>query len=155
MMKGYKYKGDDKAPEIIDKATEFISKHEGLRLEPYFCLGGRKTIGYGHAIKPNEKFEKITEREALELLGDDSLYALYGVLNTTKVAINVNQSIALTSFVFNLGLKAYIASTLRQKLNRGEYFEASSEFIKWCYAGGKKVGGLLKRRLKERNLFLT
>jgi lysozyme len=44
-------------------------------------------------------------------------------------------------------------STLRQKLNYGLYKEASKEFMKWVYADGKKISGLVKRRRTEQELF--
>jgi len=57
------------------------------------------------------------------------------------------------SFTFNLGSAALQRSTLRQKLNYELYKEASKEFMKWVYAGGKKLPGLVKRRKTEQELF--
>ena len=41
------------------------------------------------------------------------------------------------------------------KLNRKDYIGASKEFEKWCFAGGRKLKGLQRRRLAEKNLFLS
>ena len=139
---------------VIDSAANFIAEHEGLRLECYKCPAGISTIGYGHVLRDFEDLKTITESQALELLKIDTSYALVGVLRNTKVQLSINQQIALTSFMYNLGLKAYLASSLRQKLNRSEYIDAASEFTKWIYAGGRVLIGLINRRQKEMELFL-
>ena len=41
------------------------------------------------------------------------------------------------------------------KLNRGSYEDAANEFPKWRRAGGRILKGLVKRRAKERELFLA
>ena len=46
-------------------------------------------------------------------------------------------------------------STLRMKLNRGEYLGAADEFPKWRRAGGRILAGLVRRRAAERALFLA
>ncbi|WP_081427791.1 lysozyme [Rickettsia felis] len=59
----------------------------------------------------------------------------------------IKQQVALISFIFNCGSGAFQASTLRQKLNRGEYLNAADELLRWVKAkGGVKLQGLLKRR---------
>nr|WP_081463640.1 glycoside hydrolase family protein [Rickettsia slovaca] len=51
------------------------------------------------------------------------------------------------SFIFNCGAGAFQASTLQQKLNRGEYANAANELLRWmCAKGGLKLQGLVKRR---------
>ncbi|HJD59248.1 MAG TPA: lysozyme [Rickettsia endosymbiont of Omalisus fontisbellaquei] len=67
-----------------------------------------------------------------------------------------NQQAALISFIFNFGGGKFQASTLRQKLNRGEYLNAAGEMLRWVKAkGGVKLQGLVKRRQIERSLFLS
>ncbi|AFC73604.1 lysozyme [Rickettsia montanensis] len=58
-----------------------------------------------------------------------------------------NQQDALISFIFNCGAGAFQASTLRQKLNRGECANAANELLRWMHAkGGLKLQGLVKLR---------
>jgi len=40
-------------------------------------------------------------------------------------------------------------------LNSGKYSAAAGEFLKWVYAGGRRIDGLARRRAVERTLFLT
>ncbi|MEY4463853.1 MAG: hypothetical protein RLZZ81_824 [Pseudomonadota bacterium] len=67
-----------------------------------------------------------------------------------------NRQAALISFIFNCGGGSFQASTLRQKLNRGEYANAANELLRWVHVkGGVKLQGLVKRRAIERSLFLN
>ena len=69
--------------------------------------------------------------------------------------INQNQFDALVSFSFNVGLGNLQASTLRQKLNRGDYEGAANEFPKWRKAGGRVLQGLVRRRADEKAMFMS
>lgn len=77
-----------------------------------------------------------------------------GVDRLITVPLRQNQFDALVSFSFNLGLGTLQRSTLRQKVNRGEFEDAAEEFMKFVKAGGKVFRGLVIRRTDERNLFL-
>lgn len=135
-------------------AIDFVKDYEGLSLEAYECAGGRWTVGYGHT-RTATPISKITKEEAERLLKGDLYSIAMGVKRLIKVELNLHQYCALLSFTFNLGLGSLQRSTLRQKLNRGEYEEAADEFLKWVYAKGKILRGLEKRRKAERELFLT
>ena len=156
--------------------TELIKKYEGFIPNVYLDCAGFLTIGYGHLcregdfylqnislkkmkkmyIKNRQEVERITaisKLDAEKILKQDLIIAEQGVCKLIKIHLNTNQFSALVSFVFNLGVGALQRSTLRQKLNRGEYFAVSSEMLKWIYAGGVKRKGLIKRRLEEGILF--
>ena len=62
--------------------------------------------------------------------------------------------LALVSFIFNVGAGAFQASSLRQKLNRGEYQATAEQFLRWVHGGGRILQGLVRRRHNERALFL-
>jgi lysozyme len=140
---------------IINKeGLELIKSHEGLRLETYLCPAGFPTIGYGHLIKEGESFDVITEKEAEALLLEDIQDAAEAVDRFVEVELNENQRAALISFTFNLGAGAFRRSTLRKKLNEGDFEAAAVEFDRWVFAGGEPLPGLVKRRAEERELFL-
>ena len=143
--------------KINQAGLDIIKRYEGYSATPYICPAGYPTIGYGHLIKKNEAdlFKNgITKPEAENLLIIDCNKAQRSVANLITAPLNKNQFSALVSFVFNLGGGALQRSTLRQKLNRLEYEEIPNELIKWVYAGGKKLGGLIARRRAEAILFL-
>jgi len=72
-----------------------------------------------------------------------------------KADLNSNQFSALVSFAFNLGDTNLRQSTLLRKLNVNNSFAAAKEFKKWSKAGGRRLAGLVRRRLSERNLFCS
>ena len=138
-------------------ATDLIKKFEGLRLTSYYCPAGHKTIGYGHVIKPYDRIvDRITEQQAEKLLEQDVREAENTLHKYCNVPLTENQQAALISFIFNCGGDAFRSSTLRQKLNRGEYGNAANELPRWIHTKGKvKLQGLVKRRAIERSLFLS
>ena len=69
------------------------------------------------------------------------------------VPLNSNQFSAIGSLTFNIGSSRLKSSTLRSKINRGDYDGASAEFPKWRRAGGRILKGLVRRRIAERELF--
>lgn len=56
---------------------------------------------------------------------------------------------ALTSFVFNLGAGRYRGSTLRRRVNEGNWDDVPRQLRRWVYSGGKKLKGLVIRREAE------
>jgi lysozyme len=150
---------DSQAREINARGVELIKHFEGLYLTAYRCPAGVWTIGYGHTgiehqdgtVRPGRK---ITKEEAEELLRHDMREFGTRVAPLVKVPLNDDQFSALVSFAFNVGMSAFTGSTLRKKLNAGDYAGAAAEFAKWTKAAGKTLSGLVRRRASERNLFL-
>jgi len=130
-----------------------VRKFEGCKLTAYLCPAGIPTIGYGHTH--NVKLgDTCTQQQADEWLEDDFFYATSDVKAVVKVPLTDNQLDALASFVFNLGVRKLIQSTLLKKLNAKDYTGAANEFDKWVFAAGKKLNGLIARRAAEKQLFL-
>lgn len=133
-------------------AKDLIKKYEALKLEAYLCPAGIPTIGWGHTF--NVKLgQRISKNQAQIFFEDDYAEAEQAVKEQITVPLTVNQLGALTSFVFNLGPRNLLGSTLRKKLNQGDYKGAALEFEKWVYASREKLNGLIARRADERKLF--
>ena len=118
------------------------------------------TVGYGSTtgsdggpVDPD--MEPITEVHADDLLGRDLEASERWVDSLVKKPLSEIQFSVLVSFTFNVGAGEFQRSTLRMKLNRGEYQNAADEFPKWRRAGGRILAGLVRRRAAERALFLT
>ncbi len=125
---------------------------EGLQLKAYADPGGVITIGYGHT--GNVKIgDVITEEEADALLRADIAAAERNVRSQIMCPLSQGQYDALVDWVFNLGGGALHDSTLRKKLNAGDYDGAAEEFGKWIYQGKTKLPGLEKRRAAETVMF--
>lgn len=136
-------------------AGRTLVKHfEGFSPVTYIDAAGHPTIGYGHLIKDGEVFnEPISPEEAEQLLRRDLREAEKAVNRKVAVTITQNQFDALSSFTFNLGSGNLKRSTLLRKVNSEDHEEATSEFNKWVYAGGKKLKGLVLRRMAESKLY--
>ncbi|HJD67173.1 MAG TPA: lysozyme [Rickettsia endosymbiont of Bembidion lapponicum] len=141
----------------LELAKVLIKQFESLQLTPYYCPAGLKTIGYGHVIKPHEMSyldNKITLEDAEKLLNADIAEVNCVLYKYCHSSLNINQQVALISFIFNCGSTAFKNSTLLKKLNQNKYLEAADEFLKWIHVKGKKLKGLVKRRQIERAIFL-
>jgi lysozyme len=62
---------------------------------------------------------------------------------------------SFVDFVYNLGIGNFTSSTLLKLHKAGKTKEAADQFIRWNKANGKVLGGLTKRRLAERDLYLN
>lgn len=139
---------------VTSEGKNLIKRFEGFSPHVYLDSAGLQTVGVGHLIKKDEDFsEGISEEQAQNLLARDLYQSERAVLRLISVPLTDNQFDALASFTFNLGGGSLQRSTLRQRINRGDY-ELADEFVKWCKAGGKVIKGLLRRRIAERRLFL-
>lgn len=140
--------------ELSQRGLELIQQFEGLRLRAYLDSAGVPTIGYG-STRGVQMGDEITETDALALLAADCDRFEDAVRELVNVRLNQNEFDALVSFSFNVGAAALRDSTLLRKLNAGEdREEVADEFLRWVYAGGKKLRGLERRRKAERDLFL-
>jgi len=143
------------------KATELLKRLEGLRLEAYQDEAGVWTIGYGHTGRDVTPGLKWTQEQADKALYTDVNTFVNGVLNLVGNApLNDSQFSALVIFAYNVGLRAFLGSTLRRHVNVGSHEKVPGELRKWCHVhapdGSLRVSpGLLKRREAEINLWLS
>jgi lysozyme len=143
---------------ISKDGLDLICRFEGFSPVIYICPAGYPTIGYGHLITEANKeqfLDGVDEDEALELLRKDVATAERAVLRLINVPLTQGQFDALVSFTFNLGSGALQRSTLRRKVNREEHDDVPAEFMKWVWAGGRKLKGLVKRRKAEIECYLN
>ena len=129
---------------LIQKLKEF----EGLRLTAYRDAAGVPTIGYGHThgVKMGDR---LTTYWADQLLRKDVAKVAYEVMQLGVVHTQ-GQLDALTSFAFNLGIGRLINSTLLKTIRKGgSMHQIRREFMRWVYAGGKRLKGLEMRRKWE------
>lgn len=134
-------------------ASDLVKEYEGLSLSQYYDSDGKPAVGYGHKLTAASYPAGVTLAQANELLEFDLFRAETVVTSSVRVRLNSSQLAALTSFVFNVGPSAFLKSTLRRKLNEGDYAGASAEFARWTKVNGQVLPGLVLRRLKEQTLF--
>ena len=142
-------------------ALKLIKKWEGCRLEAYRCPADVPTIGYGATRLANRAVrmgDTITQQEADEMLLHEveNLFApgVFALLPLAK-KWRGEQTAAIISFAYNVGLGALEESTLRKRLLAGE--DATrvviEELPRWNKAGSKVLEGLINRRKDEVVLF--
>lgn len=144
--------------KVSNNGIALIKLFEGLELESYQDIAGVWTIGYGHTetAGPNQR---ISEREAEDLLRRDLGPRERAVEQLVSVALNQNEFDALVSLVFNIGATAFRNSTARRRLNRNDRIGAADAIGWWNKAtiSGvlREVRGLTRRRAAEKALFLS
>ncbi len=122
-----------------------IKQFEGLRKEAYTCPAGVPTIGYGHT-QGVHLGDKISESQADEYLRQD-LREFEDFVDSLHLCINQNQFDALVDFAFNVGTKNLSSSTLLKKIRAdAPTADIQAQFRRWCYAGKKRLDGLVRRR---------
>ena len=141
---------------VTEAGLDLIRRFEGFSPTIYICPAGYPTIGYGHVVLAHEQDQfatGITPAQATELLRKDVRIAERAVLRLISVPLTDGQFDALVSFTFNLGAGALQRSTLRLKVNRGEHDGVPAELMKWVWAAGKTLPGLVRRRRLESILY--
>lgn len=145
---------------INEAGLGIIKSFEGFAPTPYLCPANRWTIGFGSTwdIKGNAvtgSHLPVTRDEAGRLLAREVRHVEGAINKLVKSELTENMFSAIASLVYNIGTGNFQRSTLKMKLNRGEYENAADEFGKWRKAGGRILKGLVRRRAQERELFLT
>jgi lysozyme len=148
--------------EIPSNAIELIKRWEGChklgndgRYRPYLCPAGIWTIGYGSTrhvdgSRVTSSSPALSREECELLLLRDTYGAVQSTLLTSPTLINYPKALgAIVSFVYNLGAPKYKASTLRRKIDAGDWIAAEKEIKKWVWGGGKRLPGLVLRREDE------
>lgn len=136
--------------------AEMVRMFEGLKLAPYMCPAGKRTVGYGHRLGMSEVIGVISRDDAEAMLEKDLDFYEGGVLALLKEKHRFEpwELDALTSFAFNVGLKALQESTLLKKYLIYDVRGAAAEFARWRFSAGVELPGLVKRRRAEAVRFL-
>lgn len=162
-------------PEML----KMLKHHEGVRFKPYLCPAVIWTVGVGRVLYQEQiklpvvrkegytgiirkEFELKgednrvwTQEEVDALLDEDIVRFTRGVARLVNDRASDSQFSAMVSFAFNAGLGALQRSTIRMKHNRKDYQGAAEAFMMWTKGGGKVLPGLVKRRIDEKNLYLS
>ena len=166
--------------KLSKAGANLMHQYEGCRNRPYLCPAHIWTIGYGHVLYQEQirlpmvakegqstmirkefplkqEDNRVWSKEEIEkLFADDVSSFERGVLRLAP-ALSGHQGAfdACVSFAFNAGLGNFQRSTIRMKINRGEWKAAAEAFMQWTKGGGRELPGLVKRRKAEVALFLS
>jgi lysozyme len=130
-------------PDAYHDLVESISRHEGLKLEPYFDTNGVLTIGYGHILS-----RPISRRAAMLIREDDiesahvaaQAYAWFADLTPTRQRV-------IVEMIYNLGAAGF--SRFRRMIHAltlKDYVGASREMLDshWHHQVGTRAETLAR-----------
>ena len=143
-------------PAIVAALSPIVKKFEGLHrlvrglVYPYICPAGYPTQGYGVLVL-DMKAPPITVEQAEQKL--DTILPGY-ILETFKLCPRLwleppEVGAAISDFTFNLGATRLRGSTLRKRVNEGDWDAVCEELAKWKFGGGRALPGLVARRAHE------
>lgn len=148
-------------------ATELCRRFEGFRSKPYICPAGVPTIGYGSTYYPGGRKvtmadAPVTEPQARAMLVAELLHTYApgvirqcpGLLPLALMADDWRKLNAIVDFAYNLGVGRLQTSTLRRRINAGDWQGAQTELMKWVRGGGRVLPGLVARRRAECELLV-
>lgn len=135
-----------------DTLIKAIKKFEGCAQTAYQDSAGVWTIGYGHTAGV-KKGDKITLYQAEQFLRED-LKKFEAVADKCKRISTQGRYDAILDFIYNCGPANWNNSTLKKYIECGKAtWEIQEQFLRWNMAGGKKLGGLVSRRIWEASRF--
>jgi lysozyme len=145
--------------KISQNGLNLIKYFEGFRSKPYLCEAGKPTIGYGFTRYPNGQRVTLNDPPITEEWAEVVLSKLLEqyeaeVDAATNDNITQNQFDALVSFVFNIGITNYKASTIRKLINNNPSDpNIAVQFARWKYSDNKPSRVLIRRRKLESELY--
>lgn len=139
----------------VELCSSVIRRFEGLYLSPYLCPAGRPTIFYGATFYQNGTGVTLSDPRGTREQAEDLLQFMLSsvfIPGVQKLCPNIEhpeQLAAITDFAFNLGIGRLKASTLRKRINAGDWEAVPGELRKWTKGGGRTLRGLVARREAE------
>jgi len=130
-----------------------IAGYEGYRAQAYDDGIGVQTLGFGATTRedgtPVQRGDTTTPERALRKLALDADEHAQAVFRCAPVPMHQHEFDAFASVAYNIGGAAFCRSTMARKLRNGDYAGACAEILRWTYAGGRELRGLVIRRQRE------
>lgn len=132
-----------------------IERFEGFRPKPYLCPAGVPTLGFGSTRHLDGSLVRLTDpaitKDHARILVREQVAQEYlpGVMRLCPGMDHPGRLAALVDFAYNLGVGQLRASTLRRRVNAGDWDAVPDELRKWIRGGGRVLPGLVKRREAE------
>mgnify|MGYP000093949047 CR=1 FL=1 len=139
----------------LEIVLKLIRDSEGCKLKAYKDCVGVVTIGWGQT-KGIKEGMTWTQNQADEDLIKTALEVLNQAIKASPIlaTVNMEKQAAIADFVYNLGITNYNKSTLKLRVDKGNWVSASTEIKKWNKSNGTILNGLVKRRQLEADLLL-
>lgn len=127
---------------------DYLKRAEGCQLQAYQDAKGVWTIGYGHT-KGVKRGDRCTRYQAEQYLRED-LTEFEAVANQCRRIDTQGKFDAILDFIYNCGPANWKSSTLKKFIETGmPMWQTQEQFLRWVNSGGRKLGGLVSRRIWE------
>lgn len=149
---------------VRQSTTSFTGKFESCILHAYQDIAGVWTIGWGTTIYPDgkhvQKGESIPQAWADYLLENKLNQIAAYIAVHIRSELNQNQVDAVLDFCYNVGVPAFMGSTLLRKINADPTdITIKDAFLMWdkAHIDGQlvEVKGLKERRKEEGDKYFT
>ncbi len=148
--------------QLDESGLDLIKEFEGCILHPYLDSAGVPTIGYGQTYYPDTGV-KVTMDDAdiTQDQADDMLLQMVqpfedAVSDAVTIDMTQNNFNALVSFTYNIGINGFKKSTVLRLVNQGVSDDSlKAAFLMWDKAGGEVNQGLVNRRNKEYEVYIS
>lgn len=152
--------------QLSKQGLTLIAQFEGFRPKPYLDAVGVPTIGYGNTYYLDGRKVKMTDKpisrdEALQLkldiINKDFAPVVNRLLEKEIKSGQITQNMfdALISLAYNIGIGNLSKSSVIRHLKAGNKQQAGDAFLMWNKAKGRVLNGLVRRRKREREVFLA
>ncbi len=121
---------------------------EGSRPVPYRDVTGKWTNceGNTHNVDP---LYVMTTNECKIIDEGNRIADAQAVKDYVTVPLTRGEGAAYEDFVHNLGSARFLHSTMLEYLNKGYHKRACAQLLRWVYADGRILPGLVARRNAE------
>ena len=147
--------------KLDEDGYKLITTWEGFSSKPYLCPAKIPTIGYGNTYYPDGQRvtlldKSITKEQAFDMFKFIADRFCLAVNKQLKVNVNQSQINALTSLTYNIGIAAFMNSSLLKLVNKNpDNILIALEFKKWNKVNKKEVAGLTNRRRHEADIYFS
>lgn len=128
----------------------YVAKHE--RIDPPGVI--TVCIGMTNYDRPIFVGQRFTKEQCKKFLAEDLPRYNKCIEENIHVALPPYRHAALVSFVYNLGCHRLVSSHIAAYLNDGNVRAACDKMLRYVYANGVKLRGLVRRRRFERKYCL-
>ncbi|MBU1286989.1 MAG: lysozyme [Alphaproteobacteria bacterium] len=140
------------------QGLELIKSFEGFRARAAQLPTGIWIIGYGHTQSARRGLTVNNTDAELILRHHDLLAIEQAIVDRVLAPLNQNEFDALVSFVFNIGVEAFIVSDVLAHLNSGDRLQAADALTFWrkgqIEGELRVIDALVRRRAAEKAMFL-
>lgn len=119
-------------------------KFEGYSPTPYADPVGHSTVCYGHKVI--HAGQEYTQQRCAAYLVADAAKSIAAVYRCAQPA-TAGQFIAFADLAYNVGQSAFCRSSVARLSRQNRLFESCRATKGYVYAKGRKLSGLVKRRI--------